>query len=56
MTYVPLRGRYDSMPYRRVGRTGLKLPAVAERTGTNEPFDPAFLDISAVNRALVGGC
>ena len=29
MTYVPLPGRYDSMPYRRVGRRGLKLPAVS---------------------------
>jgi hypothetical protein len=25
---------------------------VAEITGSDEPFDPAFLDIPAVNRAL----
>jgi hypothetical protein len=25
---------------------------VADMTGSDEPFDPAFLDIAAVNRAL----
>jgi L-glyceraldehyde 3-phosphate reductase len=29
MTYRPDGGRYDAMPYRRVGRSGLKLPAVS---------------------------
>ena len=29
MTYQPAAGRYDTMPYRRVGRSGLKLPAVS---------------------------
>jgi len=29
MTYVPASGRYDSMPYRRTGRSGLKLPPVS---------------------------
>jgi L-glyceraldehyde 3-phosphate reductase len=29
MTYQPADGRYDTMPYRRVGRSGLKLPAVS---------------------------
>ena len=29
MTYLPAPGRYDAMPYRRVGRSGLKLPAVS---------------------------
>jgi L-glyceraldehyde 3-phosphate reductase len=29
MTYQPDGGRYDAMPYRRVGRSGLKLPAVS---------------------------
>src|ERR671928_733149 len=29
MTYVPAADRYDSMPYRRCGRSGLKLPAVS---------------------------
>ena len=29
MTYVPSPDRYDAMPYRRCGRSGLKLPAVS---------------------------
>ncbi|MCC3281149.1 MULTISPECIES: L-glyceraldehyde 3-phosphate reductase [Arthrobacter] len=29
MTYTPADDRYDSMPYRRVGRSGLQLPAVS---------------------------
>ncbi len=29
MTYVPLDSRYESMVYRRCGRSGLKLPAVS---------------------------
>ncbi|MEP3035074.1 MAG: aldo/keto reductase, partial [Pseudoruegeria sp.] len=29
MTYHPADTRYDSMPYRRCGRSGLKLPAVS---------------------------
>jgi len=29
MTYLPNESRYDSMPYRRVGRSGLKLPAIS---------------------------
>jgi L-glyceraldehyde 3-phosphate reductase len=29
MTYVPAEDRYDSMPYRRCGRSGLQLPAVS---------------------------
>jgi L-glyceraldehyde 3-phosphate reductase len=29
MTYQPAAGRYDAMLYRRVGRSGLKLPAVS---------------------------
>src|SRR6202161_2921583 len=29
MTYVPAADRYDSMPYRRCGRSGLKLPAIS---------------------------
>ena len=27
--YVPAAGRYDNLPYRRVGRSGLQLPAVS---------------------------
>ncbi|MGO4785676.1 L-glyceraldehyde 3-phosphate reductase [Cryobacterium sp. W22_MBD10_FK3] len=29
MTYLPAETRYDSMPYRRTGRSGLKLPAIS---------------------------
>jgi L-glyceraldehyde 3-phosphate reductase len=29
MTYVPADDRYDAMPYRRVGRSGLHLPAIS---------------------------
>lgn len=29
MTYVPAENRYKSMPYRRCGRSGVKLPAVS---------------------------
>jgi L-glyceraldehyde 3-phosphate reductase len=29
MTYVPAADRYDAMPYRRCGRSGLKLPAIS---------------------------
>jgi L-glyceraldehyde 3-phosphate reductase len=29
MTYVPAEDRYDAMPYRRCGRSGLKLPAIS---------------------------
>jgi L-glyceraldehyde 3-phosphate reductase len=29
MTYVPAEDRYEAMPYRRCGRSGLKLPAIS---------------------------
>jgi L-glyceraldehyde 3-phosphate reductase len=29
VTYLPAAGRYDAMPYRRCGRSGLKLPAIS---------------------------
>jgi L-glyceraldehyde 3-phosphate reductase len=29
MTYLPAETRYDSMPYRRTGQSGLKLPAIS---------------------------
>ncbi len=29
MTYLPEESRYESMPYRRAGRSGLKLPAIS---------------------------
>ena len=43
MTYVPAPGRYDAMPYRRVGRSGLKLPAVSlglwQNFGSERPLE-----------------
>ena len=29
MTYIPSETRYDAMPYRRCGKSGLKLPPIA---------------------------
>ena len=29
MTYIPAPTRYDSMPYRRCGNSGIKLPAIS---------------------------
>jgi L-glyceraldehyde 3-phosphate reductase len=43
MNYTPAQDRYDSMPYRRVGRSGLKLPAVSlglwHNFGDDKPFE-----------------
>ena len=43
MSYVPADDRYDSMPYRRCGRSGLKLPAVSlglwQNFGTERPIE-----------------
>jgi L-glyceraldehyde 3-phosphate reductase len=43
VTYVPAPGRYDAMPYRRVGRSGLKLPAVSlglwQNFGSERPLE-----------------
>ncbi len=43
MTYVAAENRYDSMPYRRVGRSGLKLPAISlglwHNFGDDKPFE-----------------
>ncbi|MHC6222441.1 L-glyceraldehyde 3-phosphate reductase [Arthrobacter sp. MMS24-S77] len=43
MNYNPTQHRYDSMPYRRVGRSGLKLPAVSlglwHNFGDDKPFE-----------------
>ena len=43
MTYVPSPDRYDAMPYRRCGRSGLKLPAVSlglwNNFGHDRPLD-----------------
>jgi L-glyceraldehyde 3-phosphate reductase len=43
MTYQPAGGRYDAMPYRRAGRSGLRLPAVSlglwQNFGGDRPLD-----------------
>jgi len=43
MTYQPATGRYDVTPYRRVGRSGLRLPAVSlglwQNFGTDRPLE-----------------
>ena len=42
MTYVAAEDRYDSMPYRRCGRSGVKLPAISlglwNRFGDDTPI------------------
>jgi L-glyceraldehyde 3-phosphate reductase len=43
MTYVPAENRYDRMPYRRCGKSGLKLPAISlglwHNFGDDTPHD-----------------
>ncbi|MCC3290309.1 L-glyceraldehyde 3-phosphate reductase [Arthrobacter sp. zg-Y1110] len=43
MTYVAADNRYESMPYRRVGKSGLQLPAVSlglwHNFGDDKPFE-----------------
>src|ERR687891_946918 len=43
MTYLPAGDRYDAMPYRRVGRSGMLLPAVSlglwHNFGHDRPLD-----------------
>ena len=43
MTYVAATGRYESFPYRRCGRSGLKLPAISlglwHNFGHDRPYD-----------------
>lgn len=43
MTYIAAGDRYESMPYRRVGRSGLKLPAISlglwHNFGDDKPFE-----------------
>jgi L-glyceraldehyde 3-phosphate reductase len=50
MTYIPARDRYDSMPYRRVGRSGLKLPAVSLGLWHNFGDDKTFETQRAILR------
>jgi L-glyceraldehyde 3-phosphate reductase len=43
VTYVPAESRYDRMPYRRSGRSGLKLPSISlglwQNFGHDRPLD-----------------
>ena len=43
MPYVAAEARYDSMPYRRCGRSGVKLPAISlglwNRFGDDTPLE-----------------
>ena len=45
MTWSASPARYDSMPYRRCGRSGLKLPAISlglwQNFGTSRPLEPS---------------
>lgn len=50
MSYTPAQDRYDSMPYRRVGRSGLKLPAVSLGLWHNFGDDKAFETQRAILR------
>src|SRR6184192_2452409 len=56
MTYVPAPDRYERMPYRRSGRSGLKLPAISLGLWHNFGHDRPFDDQRAVlRRALDRG-
>ena len=43
MTYAPAPDRYDQIPYRRCGRSGIKLPAISlglwQNFGSDRPLD-----------------
>jgi L-glyceraldehyde 3-phosphate reductase len=48
--YVPAADRYDSMPYRRCGRSGLKLPAISLGLWQNFGDDRPLRDSRAILR------
>jgi L-glyceraldehyde 3-phosphate reductase len=50
VTYLPDPGRYDAMPYRRVGRSGLLLPAVSLGLWQNFGHDRSQDDQRAIVR------
>jgi L-glyceraldehyde 3-phosphate reductase len=50
MTYVPAPDRYDRMPYRRCGRSGVKLPAISLGLWHNFGDDRSFADQRAILR------
>jgi L-glyceraldehyde 3-phosphate reductase len=53
MDYLPAEDRYASMPYRRSGRSGLKLPAVSLGLWHNFGHDRAFDTQRAIVRRAV---
>ena len=54
MTYVASADRYESMPYRRLGTSGLKLPAVSLGLWHNFGDDVPFATQRAtLRRALI---
>ncbi|MDK6259813.1 aldo/keto reductase [Corynebacterium frankenforstense] len=56
MTYQPRSDRYDDMPYRRVGRSGLKLPAVSLGFWHNFGDDkPLYRQAAIMHRAFDRG-
>jgi L-glyceraldehyde 3-phosphate reductase len=50
MTYVPASSRYDSMPYRRCGRSGLELPAVSLGLWHNYGHEAPFESVRSICR------
>jgi L-glyceraldehyde 3-phosphate reductase len=50
MSYLPASDRYDTMPYRRVGRSGLRLPAVCLGLWQNFGGDRPLEDQRAIVR------
>ncbi|MGP9527798.1 L-glyceraldehyde 3-phosphate reductase [Glutamicibacter sp. AOP5-A2-18] len=50
MTYTAAGNRYDSMPYRRVGRSGLKLPVISLGLWHNFGDDKRFDEQGAILR------
>ena len=50
MTYTAAENRYESMPYRRVGRSGLKLPAISLGLWHNFGDDKRFDEQRAILR------
>ena len=51
MAYIPSSTRYNSMPYRRCGRSGLKLPAISLGLWHNFGFDKSKDSMRAICRA-----
>jgi L-glyceraldehyde 3-phosphate reductase len=53
MTYLPATDRYDAMPYRRTGRSGLLLPAISVGLWQNFGHDrPIDLQREVIQRAF----